>query len=557
MAFARTRFTRVRSVTRCCLLCLAALGLAGCGDSDPVVAEVAGARITATELRAFVEQLPDGLKSPHEGDAARQHYLQSLVDRRLMLLEARARGLDTTGAVTGAVDNATRSMLTTRYQRAVVMPRVQGNEEDLQRHVTWLGYDKDRQLHAILVHTREEIDRVVAGLEAGTSFEELARAHSLDERSSVQGGELGFVGIEAAQRLHVPSEVFRNLPVGQVSDPLPAGTSWHVVRFDEDRPADLSRVRNQLEQDLFARGLQQAEEAALEQLRARFDVVVDDQALTRIVDAYGLRNTTGLDTSSLALYTFDDVRVSVSDAQQVLRRGAPAEVMAHREGALALLSHRVLMPRLYAHAAVADGLIDGVDLEQYRLELVENMLLEGLRRQETESVDVSPIEARQFYDDHPEYFIHERSVWAEELLLASEAEARQVRRLVEEGADFAELVSQSLRAGAEKRSARHHYHPREVGLYPRLVPALLAARQGELMGPLEVDGGWSVFRIAYTDEGGIESFESVQRRARALLLRRRQQDAFGVFLRHLRDVHSAVVVTHAEHLANALPDEVL
>ena len=123
--------------------------------------------------------------------------------------------------------------------------------------------------------------------------------------------------------------------------------------------------------------------------------------------------------------------------------------------------------------------------------------------------------------------------------------------------DLAELVSRSLRADAERRSARHHYHPGEVALYPRLVPAMLAAKKGELMGPLEVDGGWSVFRVAYANEGGIEPFDSVQRQARALLLKRRQQSALGAFLQHLRDTHASVVVIHAEHLAKALPDEVL
>ncbi|MDA0335366.1 MAG: peptidyl-prolyl cis-trans isomerase [bacterium] len=529
----------------------------GCDSSDPVVAEVAGQPISAAELRAFVEKLPDGLKSTYEGDAARQQYVQSLVDRRLMLLEAHVLGLDTTRAVTRALNNATRGYLATRYQREVVVRDVQIDKAEIERRVVERGYDRDRKLHAILVHTRAEIDAVVAALKAGVSFADVAREYSLDERSAVQGGELGFVDIEAAERLHVPRQVFRELPSGETSAPLAAGASWHVVQFVEDRPAAMSRVRSQLEEDLYAEGVGQAEEEKMELLRAKFDVVLHEQGLTQIVDAYRLRNTADLELSNDLLFSFGTEQVTVGEAQQSIRRGAPTAALAEREGAIAVLNQRVLTPGLYAYAALDEGVVNEAELQQYRRQLAEDMLLETIRRQETESIDVSDIEIRQFYDDFPEQFVHERSVWAEELLLGTEAEAHQIRRLVEEGADLAEFVGQSLRADAKKRGARHHYHPLEVALYPRLVPALLAAEKGVLMGPLEVDGGWSVFRVAHVDEGGIEPFDTVQRRARALLLRRRQQSAFGAFLQHLRDTHAAVVTIHAERLQEALPVEVL
>jgi parvulin-like peptidyl-prolyl isomerase len=96
-----------------------------------------------------------------------------------------------------------------------------------------------------------------------------------------------------------------------------------------------------------------------------------------------------------------------------------------------------------------------------------------------------------------------------------------------------------------------------VALYPRLVPALFEAESGVLTGPIEVDGGWSLFRLAQKDEGGIEPFASARRRARALLLRQRQQDALGSFLRQLRVKYRDRVEIHEDLLIEALPDEVL
>ncbi len=540
------------------ILVVMALAIAGCGtDSQTVVARIDDDRITAGDLRSFVEQLPSGLKSPYQDNAARLHYLQSLIDRHLMLLEAGSQGLDTSLAVVNAVEDARRSRLMAVYQRRVIMPRIEVGEDEIRRAFTEKGYHRERKLNAILVHSRDEIQVVVSRLAEGAAFEDVAREHSLDTRSSAQGGELGFVSVEVARRLHVPEDVFRDLPTGAVSAPIPAGASWHVVRFQQDRDADLLRYRQPIEHELFAERLSEAETEELELLRERYEVTVHEEGLRRVVEAYSHRQTSDLDTSNVTLYSFDERQITVRQAQRLLRHGTGPGSFVEPMGAALVLDRNVLRPHLYAHAAVEQEIIDLTVMERQTRRHADDVVLESLRRQQTDGVDVSETEVRQFYDDHPEKFVHERSVWAEELLLATAAEAHRARQQIENGADFAQLVSQSLRAEAEKRGARHHYHPREVALYPRLIPALFEAEPGVLTGPLEVDGGWSLFRLAHLDEGGIEPFDIARRRARALLLRRRQQDALGQFLKQLRGNYSDRVEIHEDLIVEALPDEIL
>ena len=75
-----------------------AVGLAvtGCGHDggDAVVARVGERQILKQELRRFVMTLPPGLRTSKRGQEARRDYLQTLIDRELMLLEAEDRGLD-------------------------------------------------------------------------------------------------------------------------------------------------------------------------------------------------------------------------------------------------------------------------------------------------------------------------------------------------------------------------------------------------------------------------------------------------------------------------------
>ena len=78
----------------------ALLTLAGCGpegkiaDSTADLATVAGEVITALDLDRYERALPDYLHSKQEGASAHRAHLQSLVDKELVLHEARKRGLD-------------------------------------------------------------------------------------------------------------------------------------------------------------------------------------------------------------------------------------------------------------------------------------------------------------------------------------------------------------------------------------------------------------------------------------------------------------------------------
>ena len=79
-------------------VCGLLLAVAGCeresGPATPVLATVAGEEITALDLNRFERELPDYLRSKKEGVAAHRAHLQSLIDKKLVLREARKRKLD-------------------------------------------------------------------------------------------------------------------------------------------------------------------------------------------------------------------------------------------------------------------------------------------------------------------------------------------------------------------------------------------------------------------------------------------------------------------------------
>jgi parvulin-like peptidyl-prolyl isomerase len=538
-------------------IALLALTSAGCGDTtDPVVAEIGDYVITATRLRTFVEGLPDGLRNQYVGDAARRQYLQSLIDRHLLLTEARALGFDTTRAVDRAASGAVDSRAIALYRARHMTPKASVSEEEVRRVFAEEGYDRERKLGAILVKTRAEIETVLSELRGGRSFAEVADAHSLDERSAGQEGELGFVDRNLAGRLHVPLDVFASLPLGEVSTPLPAGKSWHVVRFSEEREVAYNRSRPTIEERLFRKRLAQVEAEHFEQLKESFHAVIEPAAFQQMLSAAAERDAGALASNTTALYVHDEGRITVAAAWEALVRVNAVRALSDSSRALESLERIVLRIALLREAARRDGLYADPDVERLGKSVREDALLETVRK--TAPVDTpSDAEVWQYYDEHPEFFHHEESVRIQELLLASAGEAHEVKAQIAAGAPFADFAGRNRREGALDNRVHLHFHPRDKFAYPHLVPAILEADIGQLTGPISVEGGYSLFRVESRDPGVVEPFEKVRRQARALILRERESRALAAQIQSLRDRHASRIKIHQDRLADALPDDLV
>jgi parvulin-like peptidyl-prolyl isomerase len=93
------------------------------------------------------------------------------------------------------------------------------------------------QVHArhILVDTAEEAAQILEQLEAGADFASLAKAHSLDQSTRDNGGDLGYFprGILVATEVE---EVAFELQPGQTSDVIASALGYHVVQVVERDP---------------------------------------------------------------------------------------------------------------------------------------------------------------------------------------------------------------------------------------------------------------------------------------------------------------------------------
>ncbi|MFP4509470.1 MAG: peptidylprolyl isomerase [Spirochaetaceae bacterium] len=121
---------------------------------------------------------------------------------------------------------------------------------------------------------RETIETVLSELEAGESFEALAREYS-EDGTAEEGGDLGFFG--AGEMVPEFEQAAFNLDVGETSGIVETQFGYHIVRITDRREAgtqSFEEARPQIEQFLGQEQQQNAFEEYIESLREEAEVEI-------------------------------------------------------------------------------------------------------------------------------------------------------------------------------------------------------------------------------------------------------------------------------------------
>ncbi|HWW43759.1 MAG TPA: peptidylprolyl isomerase [Acidimicrobiia bacterium] len=171
-------------------------------------------------------------------DTIAQHHLAVTAADRT---EAGALAVNLLGseAVLRSLPASFRASLQSRFSRIVAV-----RDDDLTRHAARLRAaalatcPSHRFIAHILVSSQAEALTIAGQLAAGADFATLARQHSIDAGSAVQGGELGC--LDNQQFVTGFEQVAQTQPVGQVSAPVQTQFGFHLILVrDQPQPADL------------------------------------------------------------------------------------------------------------------------------------------------------------------------------------------------------------------------------------------------------------------------------------------------------------------------------
>lgn len=302
---------------------LAAVLAAGCGrcgggkkDAAPPPRTVAVVNGEPVPADALVRELREARAGEGQGtDVLRRRVLDTLVDRLLLLQEARARSI-----VVGQ-DKVERSFLRIRAEypgshfddllaqerlsgtelkarlkeqltierlfEQEVFPRVQVADAEIDRHYAehaaeFQEPEKVRVLQ-IVVATKDEAQAIREKLRKNPqTFAEVARTSSIAPEGKL-GGDLGYIGRGAG--FPEVFDVTFTLPLNQVSDVTPSPYGFHLFKVVDRKAAErrsLDAVRGEIAEKLAREKRARAQEDYVKTLRERAHIQIDDKALASV-----------------------------------------------------------------------------------------------------------------------------------------------------------------------------------------------------------------------------------------------------------------------------------
>lgn len=225
---------------------------------DKIVAIVNGYEIKTSEVAMAADDVMGQL--PNVPPKLRYPFVVDyLVERHLLAQLAVKEGVADTDEYKRRLALYQAKALRDAYLFQKIRPQVTDEEikAAYDEEAAKLAQTERVRARHILVGTEKEAKDILARIEKGEKFEDLAKQYSLDG-SKDYGGDLGY--FTAPEMVPEFSKAAFALKVGELSPPVKTDFGWHIIRLDDRKVGaaqPLDQVKPAIRSVLLAKKLQQ------------------------------------------------------------------------------------------------------------------------------------------------------------------------------------------------------------------------------------------------------------------------------------------------------------
>lgn len=514
------------------------------------LARVGDRSITAGQLRAFYGKIPQYLQSDREGLEKERNHLQTLIDMELLQMEAKAREIDSLPVFVYKMAQHRKEKLIGLYQTKKIKVRVSGQEvSDYFREQELAHKVRFAQLIAASEDSAWSARREIT---AGRDFAEVAEQWSIHGPTMEQSGFVGKLDIPP----HLRPPLF-SLAKGEVSQPIDIGGHFALFKALEFAETGLDDEQFQkIYRQLFIERSVAARAALADSLKQALKLARDQRGLDAFVAAMR-RGASSEDKAvrAIVLYRYEGGTIAAGDVLDAASQLKYKTLDLRRNEAVVEYAESTLVPdALFVEAALREGLDRTGEVTQWLARKRERELVVQLRVAVLKDrVRISQEDIHREYEENPDRYMQPDQIEIQEILVATEAEAQDLLARLRQGASMGDLARQHSKRSPALRDeeGRRRFTAAAAVVYGRLVAAARKAPVGQLVGPLQVREGYSIFKVLSREQQR-SSFEEAKKRVRATVNWIKKQQVFEQFLAELRAKYAAQVEVREDNLQRVL-----
>ncbi len=528
----------------------------GCGpqDENPTVAAVGDQTITVQDVRDFLAKLPEYAKGEEAGKMPLRDHLQTMIDIELLLLEARSQGLEKSSAYLTKMIRIRKAKLVLEYERRAIDATVEDGE--VEEYIDREGLARAVRLGDILVADLATAEKAAREIEEGASFADVARKLSMNEETAARGGDTGRFTTRYEMIPSLAEKLF-GLAVGSVSDPVRIGDRYAIFKILDETTAQFNpQQRMKVAKELERKKRRIAKAELVAELRDKYRLEPVRDGIAAAVEA--LRPgaaAVGHDPSAIVLYQYDSGQITATDliGAAKSRKGNGLKTLRDADQVASFVEQYIVPDVMIQEAAVRQGIDREEEVARWLKEQGKQLLVRVLRsKMLKEKVTITEDDLSQYYEDNAERFLHPEQTEVQEILVRTEIEALQLKGMIEDGTALGDLAKRHSIRALEVRDdeGRFHVHRYESPQFGGFVEAAVEAEIGELTGPVEVQEGYSIFKVL-SRERKRETFAEAEMKVRSQLRRERHRNAFNEYMKELHSRYESEVSIHEDRLEAA------
>ena len=518
------------------------------------LARVGDRSITAGQLQAFYGKIPNYLQSDREGLEKERNHLQTLIDMELLQLEAKEQGIDRLPAFIYKIAQYRKEKLVGLYQIKKIRVRVSGQE--VSDYFREQGLARKVRFAQLITTSADSAWSALREINSGRDFGAVVEQWSIHEPTMEQRGDTGrYVGkLDMPPYLRTP--LFA-LEKGEVSQPIDIGGHFALFKALDSIETGLDDEQFQnIYRQLFIERSVEARAALTDSLKEALKLERDQRGLDAFSAAMHKGATSGEEeVRAIVLYRYEGGKLTAGDVLDAASQLKYQTLDLRSKEAVVEYAEGTLVPdALFVEAALREGLDREEEVTQWLARKREQELVVQLRVQVLEErVSISAEDIRREYEENPDRYMQPDQIEIQEILVATEEEAKDLLERLRRGASMDDLARQHSKRSPELRDeeGRRRFTVAAAAVYGRLVAAARKAPVGQLTGPLQVREGYSIFKVLSREQKRA-SFEEAKKRVRATVNWIKKQQVFEQFLAELRTKYAAQVEVREDNLKRVL-----